>query len=157
MKKELHQKSSKYLRKIKSKLNQKSYKYKNGKSKKLRFRYGKGREINILWKAKPEPTGNKLFQVLDKGYYVTRRIYPAWVELNNLKLNKKLDNYFKRRENQTGKYQYFFNKGTQQISLIKLFGYWEIFAFEDKSLFTDCKRFGTMKEAVQEINNLFGK
>ena len=55
-----------------------------------------------------------------------------------------------------GKYQYIFSSNKGKISCVNLPNYlgdgyyWEIYAFEDKNLFTDVKRFKTLKEAREE-------
>jgi len=114
---------------------------------------------------KAKQRAKETLEILEHGFTTERKIHNGYQEYENAKkkyLHKRLEKMpFKLM---FGKYQYIFTKGDLQISLVKLNDsplsnkkdkwYWEMFAFEDKRLFTDVKKFLTKKNAMEEIKRI---
>jgi len=104
--------------------------------------------------------------VLEKGYTTEKLIHKGYTEFENAK-KKYGENFLKFKLNPVfGKWQYIFKKGNLKISLGKfnsnLFGekdkwFWEIYAFDDKRLFTGCRRFTTIKKAMKDVESWLSK
>ena len=100
----------------------------------------------------------------------TRTVHKMWNHTQEILHNKKFINdmikkgYTREQILETmvcfGKYQYTYESPKGKISMIQLATYvpkgwvWEIHAFENKKLFTDCLRFETKKEAEKRIEEL---
>jgi len=96
--------------------------------------------------------------ILEHGFTTEKTIHEGYKEYEQVKeKHRKELSKFKIRQ-MFGKWQYFFKKGNHKISLIKLNitgpSYWEVNAFNDKTLFSGCRKFSSKKEAMKEIINL---
>ena len=96
--------------------------------------------------------------ILEYGFTREKTIHNGYKEYERAKEKYKQElSKFKLRQ-MFGKWHYIFKKGNHKISLIRRNDlsswFWEIHAFEDKTLFSGCKKFHSKKEAMKEIINL---
>lgn len=106
-------------------------------------------------------------KIIENDFITERRIHEGFTEWEKAikKYGKTYPNSKLPIRQYFGKYQWIFTQGKHKISLVcldekplrkKPNWIWEIYAYEDKELFTDIIKFKTKKEAMDYIKKLFG-
>lgn len=106
--------------------------------------------------------------IIEKGFKTEKIIhvgYIEWLRIKKLEESGELKPFSFPLRQYFGKYRYNFTKGTMRISLIKILGngvtnhgrwVWEMYAYEDRRLFSDTRKFPTKKEAMKTVESYLG-